>query len=256
MTSDTLSQELRLLAAVNLTVDERLTSIDMINRSAATTDAIKSFILREGLKPGDPLPTEARLCQDLGVSRSSVREALRKLEALDIVEVKQGRGSFVGQMSLTPLVQTLVLRSSMQQATSQQSLAEVVKVRLYLDLGLTDDIVATMSGTTNPDLRELVGEMEAKARRGERFLKEDIAFHNGLLDRVHGTLVQQMTSSMWLVHMAVLPDLDPAGEEGLLRTAAAHGDMLRAAEAGDAEAYRAAVRDHYAHLQELLAEEN
>ncbi|MDR8019907.1 FadR/GntR family transcriptional regulator [Nesterenkonia aerolata] len=252
MTSDRLSQELGMLAAVNLKIDERLTSIDMINRSAATTDAIKSYILREGLQPGDALPTEATLCKDLGVSRSSVREALRKLEALDIVEVKQGRGSFVGQMSLTPLVQTLVLRSSLQQASNQKSLAEVVKVRLYLDLGLADEITATMAGTKNPDLRELVQGMEAKARAGERFLEEDIAFHNGLLDRVEGTLVQQMTSSMWLVHMAVIPDLDPAGEDGLLRTAAAHGAMLQAAEDGDAEAYRAAVRDHYAHLQELL----
>lgn len=252
MTQDTLAQEISRLAALNLNSDERLTSIDMINRSAATTDAIKSLILREGLQPGDALPTEASLCAALGVSRSSVREALRKLEALDIVDVKQGRGSYVGQMSLTPLVQTLVLRSSMQQASNQRSLAEVVKVRLYLDLGLADDIVATMAGTKNPDLQDLVEDMKDKAGRGERFLEEDIAFHNGLLDRVEGTLVQQMTSSMWMVHMAVIPDLDPAGKEGLLRTATAHGAMLTAAESGDADAYRAAVRDHYAHLQELL----
>ena len=56
-------------------------------------DAIKSYILRHGLRPGDRLPTESALCADLGVSRSSVREALRKLQALDIVTVRVGSGS-------------------------------------------------------------------------------------------------------------------------------------------------------------------
>ena len=42
-------------------------------QAAATINAIKDYILQAHLKPGDPLPTEARLCADLGVSRSSVR---------------------------------------------------------------------------------------------------------------------------------------------------------------------------------------
>jgi len=75
--------------------------------------AIKSYILRHGLHPGDRLPTESALCADLGVSRSSVREALRKLQALDIVTVRQGSGSYVGDMSLQPLVETLVLRAAL-----------------------------------------------------------------------------------------------------------------------------------------------
>jgi len=46
-------------------------------RSSVTMDAIKSYMLRHGLHAGDRLPTESALCADLGVSRSSVREALR-----------------------------------------------------------------------------------------------------------------------------------------------------------------------------------
>ncbi|PTK34592.1 FadR family transcriptional regulator, partial [Staphylococcus hominis] len=76
-------------------------------------DAIKAYILKHQLTTGDPLPTEAKLCADLGVSRSSVREALRKLEALDIISVRQGRGSVVGQMSMQPLVETLVLKNAL-----------------------------------------------------------------------------------------------------------------------------------------------
>ena len=78
-----------------------------------TMDSIKAYILAHGLTPGSPLPTEAALCAELGVSRSSVREAMRRLEALDIVRSQRGSGSYVGDMSMRPLVETLVLRSAL-----------------------------------------------------------------------------------------------------------------------------------------------
>ena len=262
MTSNTHTQvgqdtPLQMLQNLSLVEGEQesgqlLSGLEMVSRSAATTDAIKAYILRQGLGPGDPLPTEAKLCADLQVSRSSVREALRKLQALDIVVVRQGRGTFVGEMSLAPMVETLVLRSALGQKSNKTSLREVVKVRRYLDLGLTHDIVTALAGTSNPDLREFVDQMKVKATRGEKFMDEDIAFHNGLLERIGGVLAQQLTASMWMVHMAVVPDLGPAPSEGQIQTAIAHADMLDAAEAGDPEAYQQAVWDHYAHLEDLL----
>ena len=64
-----------------------LTTTPMTQSSTAISE-IKNYILAKGLQPGDALPTESQLCTDLGVSRSSVREAVRTLVALDIVEVR------------------------------------------------------------------------------------------------------------------------------------------------------------------------
>ena len=68
-------------------------------RRSTTADQIKQLILTRGLRPGDPLPTEAELCDILEVSRSSVREAIRTLSTLDIVDVRHGHGTYVGAMS-------------------------------------------------------------------------------------------------------------------------------------------------------------
>ena len=79
-------------------------------RRSTAADEIKKLILTRNLKPGDLLPTEPELCETLDVSRSSVREAIRTLATLDIVDVRHGHGTYVGAMSLDPMVEALVFR--------------------------------------------------------------------------------------------------------------------------------------------------
>ncbi|WP_253953794.1 FadR/GntR family transcriptional regulator [Schaalia sp. 19OD2882] len=224
----------------------------MVNRSTATMDAIKSHILRNRLSTGDPLPTEAALGAEVGVSRSSVREALRKLEALDIVQVRQGAGSFVGGMSLEPMIQTLVLRASLASANREDFLQEVVDARRALDLGIASEIVAAHHDTPDPELDAIVEEMEKLARAGQRFMNEDISFHMRLLAPLDSHLARQLYSAFWFVHMSIVPELGEGVDEGLLRTANAHRAMLDTARSGDVEAYREAVREHYVPLAEIL----
>lgn len=215
-------------------------------------DAIKSYILNHELKPGDPLPTEAELCEELGVSRSSVREAQRKLEALDIVRVEQGRGSFVGEMSLQPMVETLILRYTLDHSSGNESLRNVVSMRRFIDLGVSENLVASMAGTKNPEMEQLVRDMVRKASEGSTYMEEDIAFHSRLASYLDNDLVEQLTAAMWLVHQAFVPELHMDHPDELLRTARAHGKMLETAQDGDGAAFREAVYEHYAPLAHIL----
>ena len=215
-------------------------------------DAIKSYILRHGLRPGDHLPTESALCADLGVSRSSVREALRKLQALDIVTVRQGSGSYVGDMSLQPMVETLVLRAALDDINGVQSLHSIVETRHALDLGIALPLTRAMKGTSNPELWELVNTMTDHAHAGETYFDQDIAFHSGLLAYLKNPLMHQLVAAMWLVHQSVTPQLAAASREEMEDTAEAHAAILRACEAGDAEAYAAAVDAHYEPLMTII----
>lgn len=215
-------------------------------------DAIKEYMLRQGLHPGDPMPTENELCERLGVSRSSVREAMRTLAALDIVEVRHDTGTFVGKLSLAPLVNGLAFRNLLSPRGDYATLREVVEVRTAVDLGLADALIPAPSGTRDARLHDLVAEMVSLSEAGQPFLDADRAFHATLLAHLPNRLLGQLVDVLWDVHTQVLPRLGVATPDDIEPTAAAHGAMLAAAERGDVEAYREAVLAHYQPLLQVL----
>ncbi|GAB3624206.1 FadR/GntR family transcriptional regulator [Mariniluteicoccus endophyticus] len=213
---------------------------------------LRELMLDKGLRPGDPLPTESELCDRLGVSRSSLREAMRTLTALDIVDVRHGHGTFVGQMSLEPFVQALVFRGSLSHRGGRDVLREVVEFRETLDTGLAGSVCAAMAGSEHPRLDELVDEMVALSTRGKDFTDADRLFHQLLLEEVPNQLVGQMVTALWDIHTRILPHMGVPTPDDILATAHAHGAMVRAAQAGDVAAYRSAVADHYLPLRRVL----
>jgi len=221
-------------------------------RRSTTAEEIKRLILSTRLRPGDAIPTEAELCQELGVSRSSVREAVRTLATLDIVEVRHGHGTVVGRMSLAPLVETLVFRGVLSAGDDLAALREVVELRCALDLALADRVVAAHVGRPGDPLARLVKQMLARAGNGQTFVPEDRQFHSELLAPIGNRLAGQLVTAFWDIHAAVVPRLGLAGAADLLRTAHAHGDILAAARAGDADAYRRATAEHYEPVTRML----
>lgn len=222
--------------------------------AASAAQQIKALILSNGLKPGDLLPSESELCERLGVSRSSVREAIRTLNTLEIVDVQHGRGTFVGAMSLQPLVETLAFRSVITPGDDFRALREVVDVRVCLDLGFAERVVGALQGTTNQELHDLVDRMMELSSEGRSFPSEDREFHTRMLTATGLDMVAQLVTAFWDVHTVVLPQLSIPDPQDMATTLRAHRDMLVAAEAGDVEAYRLAVIDHYAPLQRVLGD--
>lgn len=229
-----------------------LAPLDPNTRGLSTVEAIKSYILDRGLQPGSVLPTETQLCSELGVSRSSVREAMRTLVSLDIVDVKHGRGTSVGQLSLSPLINGLVFRSLLNHGGSFTTLWEVVELRESLDLALADQLIAVYSGGRHAQLHELAEDMQALADSGESFMETDCAFHTVLLAGIGNRLIQQLVTALWEVHTRVVPQLGIAQPSDIDKTVAAHTAMLEALEAGDTDAYHRAVGQHYEPLRRSI----
>ncbi|MGP5638200.1 FadR/GntR family transcriptional regulator [Brachybacterium tyrofermentans] len=218
----------------------------------SAVDRIQDLILAEGLVPGDPMPTETTLCERLEISRSSVREAMRTLASLDIVEVRHGHGTFVGQLSLSPLVNGLLFRARLDDDNDLRALREVVELRIAIDLSVTEQLVEIYRGTTNPDLESLVEEMRVLASTGRPFPEADAAFHGALFSRLPNGLLRQLAQAFWEIHTSAVPLLDIVQSADILVTVDAHQAMLTALEAGDADAYREAVQEHYRPLGRTL----
>lgn len=220
-------------------------------RGHEVTEQIKSFILRNGLTPGDPLPTETELCAELGASRSSVREAVKRLTALDIVEVRHGHGTYVGRLSLNALVESLTFRGRLSSGDDLATLHELVTVRKVLEQGLSDAIIRDYDDEQHRALEDLVTRMEEAAARGESFVAEDRAFHLMLLGPLDNQLVTQLTGAFWDVQAVVAPLLLTTDEDAR-ETAAAHRAIIDAAHAGDLARFVTAVAEHYAPILHLL----
>ncbi|MEJ4098925.1 GntR family transcriptional regulator [Corynebacterium mastitidis] len=225
--------------------------------SAALTamEGIKEYIRSNQLAPGDMLPSEATLCEQLGYSRSSVREAMRILSTLDIVEVRHGYGTYVSQMSLEPLVNGLIFRTVLEAERSFDGLIALVDAREALDISLGHQLIDALDEDTEEKLRGLAEKMRAQREQGEPFSEQDQEFHNELMSKVSNPLIQELTEAFRRVHTAVAPDLGLNATEHVHHTVESHLQILDALHAGDVMAYEEAVRRHYQPLRLTILEQ-
>ncbi|OMG10307.1 FadR/GntR family transcriptional regulator, partial [Actinomyces naeslundii] len=104
----------------------------------------------------------------------------------------------------------------------------------------------------DPELDQIVEQMDLHAQKGELFTDQDRRFHMRLLEPLDNHLFLHLTEAFWAVHTLTVPLLGAPRPEDMVATARAHQDMLQAARAGDAQAYRQAVTQHYAPLLAAL----
>ena len=209
----------------------------------SVVDRIKEYILVNRLSPGDPLPTEIELGEQLGVSRSRVREAVRALSALDIVDVRHGYGTYVGRLSMTALVESLAFRGLLSAQDDQHVLADLIDVRQLIETSLAQVIVDRLTPQAALTLSRLTGRMKEKAARDEEFPAEDREFHLLLMQTTGNDLAVQLTGAFWDVHAIAAGALEPV--EDLPTTADAHVRILEAIEQGDTALLRTAIEEHY-----------
>jgi DNA-binding FadR family transcriptional regulator len=207
---------------------------------------VQDVIARGRLRPGDPLPTEVDLCEAVGASRSSVREAIRTLCALDLVEVRHGHGTSVGRMSMDPLVQSVAFRGRLDRSDGSGVRREVVEVRQRIDQAAGAALLALTDEAERARLLERLGalaqQMKDLAARGAPAGQEHRAFHLLLSEPLHNGLMSELAGAFGDIDAA----LAAPGHAASSRAALTHVAIVEAAASGDAGRVQAALAAHYA----------
>ncbi|MGD7704930.1 FadR/GntR family transcriptional regulator [Microlunatus sp. Y2014] len=163
---------------------------------------LQEYLVQSGARPGDRLPTEAEFARELGVGRSGVREAVQALQALGIVEVRHGSGTYLREGSLGGLGSALVFWSRLALNAEDPddrgaTLRLVSEVRIVLETSLVHEVMDLHSPETLAALSATVDEMAEFAQRGEFAPGPDREFHRILHAPLQNWVLDSIIASFW-----------------------------------------------------------
>ncbi len=199
---------------------------------------IESLLEKGELHPGDQLPPERALAEQFQVSRASVREALRSLELLGIVETHAGGGTFVRRTAPEDLARplsNLIARG--------HTIADVIEVRGLLEPAIAAAAAKRITADELAELRTILDAQGKKVAAGEPYADEDVRFHELIGQAARNELLTTMLGVIWDV-------LRSSREQWLQTNQRAHASIdahrriLTALETHNADAARAAAAEH------------
>jgi GntR family transcriptional repressor for pyruvate dehydrogenase complex len=206
---------------------------------------VKDMILDGRLAPGQRLPPERSLSEALGVSRPTVREAIRSLQAMNILESRHGAGTFVASLSVDELLRPLQFVLSL----AEGGLEHLFEVRLLLEPGAAALAAERASAEQVAGLRDCAARAEAEAiDDAEAMLRLDTELHERIVESSGNPLLQHLwaaTSALGAESRAYtvrIPGVRP-------QTITEHHAIVAAIAARDAAAAHAAMTAHISRIR-------
>jgi DNA-binding FadR family transcriptional regulator len=219
---------------------------------AVTDEAIekvKSMIVSGALRPGDRLPREADLAAQLGLSRSSLREAVRALSLVNILDVRRGDGTYVTSLEPHLLLEAL---SFIVDFHRDDTVLEFLRVRRILEPAAIAMAAERITAEESSALRALLDSLGPDPEADE-LVANDLEFHRRIAACSGNSVLCSLleTLSGPTTRARVWRGLTQAGTKG--RTLAEHRAILDALESHEPEVARSWATVHIAGVEQWLA---
>lgn len=215
----------------------------------AVAEQIQRRIL-EDLEPGDALPPERELVRMFGVSRSSVRDAIRKLELLGLVEPRQGAGTVVREPSSDVL--SIPLTSVLLQ--KRKGISDLLDFRRMLEPPLARCAALHASPNQIAEMEQILQDQESKVNAGKIAIDEDSQFHYCIaLATKNSVAVSVVDVLMGLLRKTRERSLQTEGRQR--KSLAGHRRIVAALKRGDALAAEAAMHRHLSEIEKIVLQE-
>ena len=213
---------------------------------ADTIRTVKDMILDGRLTPGQRLPPERALSEALGVSRPTVREAIRSLRSMHILESRHGSGTFVASLSVEELLRPLQFVLSL----AEGGLEHLFEVRLLLEPGAAELAAERATAEDVDGLRECIERAGPEAAEDpDLMLRLDTELHERIVRAAANPLLEHLLAATSALgaesrsYTARLPGI-------LDETLAEHDAIVAAIAAGEPEAARAAMEAHIRRIRD------
>ena len=223
--------------------------IKPIKRSAISEDVtlrIMSMIRNGELRPGDKLPSERQLAEAFGVSRVSLREGLRTLAFMKVLDVRTGDGTYVSSLDAQELVEPLTFVIEL----SQRTLFELVQARQLIEPFLAEQAALHASDDEIAQLRGCLALMEVSGEDYPQMVESDKELHRLIAEAAQNAFLYRFITTLSALVMKRRPEFQ-RDKDWVPRTIKMHRAIVEAIAARDASAAKKAM---VAHLAELAAE--
>ncbi|MEW8985861.1 MAG: GntR family transcriptional regulator [Bacillus sp. (in: firmicutes)] len=194
-----------------------------------------NLILNGSLKPGERV-VEIRIAKELGVSQAPVREAIRELEQMGLIETSPFQGAFVKKLTRKNLLEAYAVRGMMEAAAAKEAANKITAGEVE-------------------HLKELVNEMLIAAKEGDvqGFIEKDIEFHETIFQIAGNELLYKLWQSVRLSSYTVITT--KLSKRSLYDLANRHSTILASLEAKDAAKAEYLARLHIEELSEEILNE-
>lgn len=212
-------------------------------------DQLKCNIMEGILRPGDRVPSEKELCQQMGVSRTAVREAKQALVGMGLLETRPGQGTFVRENVLDVLTESIKWGFQMEKGSIQ----ELIEARRIVEVASAGLAAERATERAKQTLGNLIDQMQAAIDIDDKkaFLESDVAWHAAVAEaaqnRVFTRMISAIRSLLEIFIDAVLhvPKSDLIAQAG-------HRRVTEAIISGDVDRAKEAMSGHLDDVQRMI----
>ena len=218
---------------------------------AVTDEAIeklKDMIVSGRLRPGDRLPREADLATSLGLSRSSLREAVRALSLVRILDVRQGDGTYVSSLAADSLLDAL---SFIVEFHHDASVLELLEVRRILEPAASARAATLIDDASLAELEQILNRSTPDSAV-EELVRNDVEFHKAIAAASGNSVLASLIESLSGPTQRARVWRGITQEGALVRTLAEHRSIFAAIRARDPELARTWATVHIAGVEEWI----
>lgn len=187
----------------------------------AVAEQIKQAIYDGQLKPGDRLPSERELCKMFNVGRPTIREALRTLTVMGLLETNHGfKGSVIKESDITQYIEAMREQLSWLIKADKRTLKELWEVRKFIELGIAQSVAVNASQEDIERLERQIEKMGACGTDIDTYFDLAVEFHQQLAlatgNKIFFLIWEMFHDILLKGYVPILNDLFPDGPSKLL----------------------------------------